>query len=161
MKKQNNSKPLFLNTKSQIQSEQTPEKKKKGRPRKNPVQEKQDIITEQKSTNIASKKGEIKKEQLQKQSNVKPESGWKDFLKQRPESLIPLEFYVDAGKEKQDIFRGYISYDGIKVTDEPYKMVVIRKKYNNLFYRTISGCANLDNCPNNFPSCELCKNKKK
>lgn len=161
MKKQNNSRPLFLNTKSQIQSEQTPEKKKRGRPRKNPIPEKQNTTIEQKSTRTNHEKSEIKKEQFPKQSNVKPESGWKDFLKQRPESLIPLEFYVDTGKEKHDIFRGYISHDGLATTDDPYKLVVLRKRFGNLFYRFIYGCTNLDNCPNNFPMCELCKRHKK
>ena len=159
MKKQNNSKPLFLNTKSQIQSEQTPEKKKRGRPRKSPIPEKQNTTIEKKS--ISTDPKEIKKEQLPKQSNVKPESGWKDFLKQRPESLIPLEFYVDTGKEKHDIFRGYISHDGLATTDDPYKLIVLRKRFGNLFYRFIYGCTNLDNCPNNFPMCELCKRHKK
>jgi hypothetical protein len=161
VKKQNNSKPLFLNTKSQIQSEQTQEKKKRGRPRKNPIPEKQNTTIEKKSISTDPKKSEIKKEQLPKQSNVKPESGWKDFLKQRPESLIPLEFYVDTGKEKHDIFRGYISHDGLATTDDPYKLVVLRKRFGNLFYRFIYGCTNLDNCPNNFPSCDRCKRKKK
>lgn len=155
MKKQNNLKPLFLNTKSQIQSEETPEKKKRGRPRKNPVEQpKQEVKTQ-------PVKKETKKEITPKQSNIKPISGWKDFLKQKPDVLIPLEFYVDTGKQKQDIFRGYISQDGLTVTDEPYKLVVLRNKYGNLFYRFIYGCPNLNNCPNDFPSCDLCKRKKK
>lgn len=161
MKKQNNSKPLFLNTKSQIQSEQAPEKKKRGRPRKNPLPEKQNTAVEQKSTSITPKNVEVKREKVPAQSNVKPQNGWKDFLKQRPESLIPLEFYVDTGKQKQEIFRGYISHDGLATTDDPYKLVVLRKRFGNLFYRFIYGCTNLDNCPNNFPSCDRCKRKKK
>jgi len=155
VKKQNNSKPLFLNTKNQTQSEQTPEKKKRDRPKKNPTEQpKQEVKTQ-------PVKKETKKEITQKQSNIKPISGWKDFLKQKPDALIPVEFYVDNGKQKQDIFRGYVSRDGMTVTDEPYRLVVLSKKYGNLFYRFIYGCPNLNNCPNDFPSCDLCKRKKK
>ena len=89
-----------------------------------------------------------------------PDKGWKDIKKSTPNTLTPLEFYVDTGKEKRDIFRGYLRAVGEMVTDEPYKMVVLRRKYDNLYYKEITGCS-LSECPNEFPSCEDCKNKKK
>lgn len=187
MKKQNNSaSPLFNIQASKKQDDVVENKpiKKRGRPPKQKVVV--ETVTEQQESKHTkelnydqlrkqSKKlnnSNKKKEDIQKQEKVKsnrtalgenksdgPDVGWKDFVHNRPDVLKPLEFYVDTGKEKRDIFRGYISIDGSTATDEPYKLTVIRRKYNNLYYREIKGC-DLSQCPNNFPSCENCKNKK-
>lgn len=187
MKKQNNSaNPLFNIQASKKQDDVIDEKpiKKRGRPPKQKVTV--ETITEQQESKTTKElnydqlrkqskklhKSDKKNDDNRKQEKVKsrrtelgenkssgPDVGWEDFNHSRPQALKPLEFYVDTGKEKKDIFRGYISRDGSTATDEPYKLTVIRRKYNNLYYREIKGC-DLSQCPNNFPSCENCKNKK-
>jgi hypothetical protein len=87
------------------------------------------------------------------------DSGWKSFYDSRPEKLAPCEFYVDTGKKKEH-FYAYVSESGLTCTDEPYKLIVLRKKYNNLYYREISGCNSVYNCPKMFPDCKNCRRKK-
>lgn len=87
------------------------------------------------------------------------DSSWKSFYDSRPEKLAPCEFYVDTGKKKE-YFYAYVSESGLACTDEPYKLIVLRKKYNNLYYREISGCDSVYNCPNMFPNCKNCRKKK-
>ena len=187
MKKQNNSaSPLFNIPQSKRQDDAVEDKpiKKRGRPPKQKVVV--ETTTEQKESKPTKElnydqfrkqskklyKSVRKKNDTQKPEKVEskrtalgenkssgPDVGWKDFTHSRPQALKPLEFYVDTGKEKKDIFRGYVSIDGSTATDEPYKLTVIRRKYNNLYYREIKGC-DLSQCPNNFPSCENCKNRK-
>lgn len=132
---------------------QSTEPKKRGRPKK--------IVTEPEIPVEKKKRGRPKKV-VEPVSTVKVDSDWKDFLtREKPELLKPLEFYVDAGDGKQDIFRGYRKDSYGIITDEPYKLHVLRKRYNNLYYREILGCDTVENCPNNFPTCELCGRSKK
>ena len=49
---------------------------------------------------------------------------------------------------------------GETITDEPYKLVVLRKRYNNLYYREIDGCENVLQCPKEFPFCDNCSKRK-
>lgn len=124
------------------------EKKKRGRPKK--------VVSNHIKEKETTKKKEVVKEKTNIKSDAKPDKGWKDFSKTKPDALVPCEFYVDTGKEKKDIFTGYIMDAGCTVTDEPYKLVVMRNKYGNLFYREIKGCSDIRNCPNEFPSCSKC-----
>ena len=127
------------------------EKKKRGRPKK--------FISDPVPENETKKKEKTTKQVKEKSvvvSDAKPDNGWKDYLKSKPEPLVPCEFYVDTGKEKKDIFTGYLMDAGCTVTDEPYKLVVMRNKYGNLFYREIKGCSDIRNCPNEFPKCSKC-----
>jgi hypothetical protein len=86
-------------------------------------------------------------------------SEWKSFLTSRPEILVPCKFYVETDKKKE-YFYGYVADHGITCTNEPYKLVVLRKKYNNLYYKEMKDCFSIVNCPNNFPDCEHCKRNK-
>jgi hypothetical protein len=129
------------------------EKKKRGRPKK---------IVESVPTQAQTEKKRGRPKKVQETKPVKVDSSWKDFLNgEKPELLKPLEFYVDTGDGKQDIFRGYRQDSCGTVTDEPFKMYVLRKRYGNLYYREIPGCNTIENCPNNFPDCELCGRNKK
>lgn len=134
------------------QKEQEEPTKKRRRKRK-------DVSTEPAVETVEKpKRGRRKK----KQETVTTKSDWKNFLTDtKPECLKPLEFYVDTGNGKQDIFRGFIKEPGVTATDEPYKLVVLRRKHGNLYYREIPGCDTVENCPNNFPNCELCGRNKK
>lgn len=116
---------------------------------------------------VAEKKPESKQKKETKQKSTttiqstpiktKPMRGWKSFEDKRPDKMIPLEFYVDTGSDKQDIFNGYISEENLTCTNEPFKLVVLRRKYGNLYYREISGCSSIYECPNYFPDCKSCK----
>lgn len=128
-----------------------PVKKKRGRPRKIDATE----IKQNDKTVVKYIKNQEKSKVTKEVS--KPSEHWKSFYKSQPELLVPCEFYVDTGTDKKDIFRGYIKEKGVTCTDEPYKLVVLRKKYGNLFYHEINGCESVDNCPDNFPHCEKCK----
>ena len=138
-KQNGNQMKLFdLSAKNIAPKNETEPKKKRGRPPKSTTV---DVETKQKKP-------------------VK-EAPWKDFSKSKPEFMQPCEFYVDTGNGKVDIFYGYVEREGINVTDEPYKMRVLRKKYGNLNYREIAGCKDVSKCPRQFPDCKNCKNKKK
>lgn len=149
--KKSNAKPLF-----DLSKEETP-KKKRGRPRKTDLPNvEQDPVKEVKKVKEKTKtiKQKVREE-------IDPDDiGWKDFSKSKPELLTPVEFYVDTGKKKKDIFRGYIKTPGETITDEPYKLVVLRKKHGNLYYRNIDGCNDIMQCPREFPYCEYCEKKK-
>lgn len=129
------------------------EKKKRGRPKK---------VVELLSTPVQTEKKRGRPKKVQEPGTVKVDSDWKNFLtEEKPELLKPLEFYVDTGNGKQDIFRGYRKDSYGIITDEPYKLHVLRKRHNNLYYREILGCDTVENCPNNFPTCEFCGRSKK
>lgn len=129
------------------------EKKKRGRPKK---------VVELVSTPVQTEKKRGRPKKIQEPKIVQIDSSWKDFLTgEKPELLKPLEFYVDTGDGKQDIFRGFRQDSCGMITDEPFKMHVLRKRYRNLYYREIPGCDSVENCPNNFPNCELCGRNKK
>ena len=136
--------------KQQIIEEPVKVVKKRGRPRK----EQSEPIVEKPVEKVEKKK--VTQKQTQPKP-IKPDRGWKSFNIDDIELLKPCEFYVDTGKETRDIFRGYRAEKYIICTDEPYKLHVIRKRYNNLFYREIVGCASINSCPNMFPNCEKCK----
>lgn len=157
MRKNNNAKPLF-------DLSQTDEpKKKRGRPKKSEQEKVQPIKEKQEQKSRKVKETKIEKTPEQK-TKVKPsiieDEGWMDFSKSKPELFAPIEFYVDTGKAKKDIFRGYIRQEGETVTNDPYKLVILRKKYGNLYYREIYGCTDIRMCPKEFPFCENCKTKK-
>lgn len=150
-KKNSSAKPLFS-----MNTEKEEPKKKRGRPKKETV----DIGDKQKQRKKPDTKS--KKETVTKtDEHIVKEKPWKDFNKTKPECLVPVEFYVNTGKEKKDIFTGYIRIPGETITDEPYKLVVLRKKYGNLNYREIDGCPDLSKCPNGFPHCKECPIAKK
>jgi len=137
-KQNGNQMKLFdLSAKNTAPKNEPEPKKKRGRPPK--------------STTVAAET---------KQKKPVKETPWKDFSKSKPEFMHPCEFYVDTGNGKVDIFYGYVEREGINVTDEPYKMRVLRKKYGNLQYREVKGCQSVNDCPNGFPHCDKCKKKK-
>lgn len=148
-------------------------KPKRGRPKKNqvepvtPIPKKEKRVKKEKVPETVvkevKKRGRPKKNPnpVEVETPVPQESPWKDFNTSKPALLQPVEFYVDTGKEKKDIFRGFIQYPGFTATDEPYKMCVLRKKYGNLWYREIEGCVDVSNCPDNFPHCDRCKRRNK
>jgi hypothetical protein len=93
--------------------------------------------------------------------NTAIENVWKSFDDSRPQIDVPCEFYVDYGKDKKEIVYGYLTRDGSICTDNPYTIIVLRKRFNNLFYHEISECESVINCPNGFPDCKKCKRGKK
>ena len=138
------------------------EKKKRGRPKKNI----QSSEPEQKPTKRRTKKKEIEsattktKTKTSKANIQKPESDWIDYYNtQRPDDNVPCEFYVQMGRKKSPVFHGYVQNGYILILDDPYHGVAMRKKFNNLFYRTL--CKDLSGCPNGFPNCKGCKNHKR
>lgn len=150
--RKNNAKPLF------DLSNEEPVKRKMGRPRKTEqTQTKKEVVK-----NVEKLKEKTKNaKQCIKEELDPADVGWKDFTKSKPELLQPVEFYVDTGKKKKDIFRGYIKTPGETITDEPYKLVVLRKRYGNLYYRNIEGCNDISQCPKEFPFCDKCSKRKK
>jgi hypothetical protein len=168
MKKSNFQKPLFgVSDKKDTKAIEQP--KRRGRPPK----QKQDKTLKQNtpkkdSPKIVSKIGEKKKlgekiveKSTPQKSNVKANKGWKDYNTSKPELMHPCEFYTQDDKGKQYMFYGYLESDGWAVTDDPYKLVVLRKKFGNMFYRELP-CKDLSNCKDNFPHCKTCKlNKEK
>ena len=150
MRKKSNAKPLFDMEKPKEEPKQEV-KRKRGRPKKS--EQVVEVTKEEKKQVVRKVKEQVKQ--------IKKEKPWKDFNKTKPEPLVPVEFYVDTGKEKKDIFTGYIKKVGETITDEPYKLVVLRKRYGNLHYREIDGCHDLSQCPNEFPHCKRCPIAKK
>lgn len=148
------------------QDDKKPEKKR-GRPKKNPepVKTQQTVVKPEKSKKESAKKEKkeiiVKQpkspEPVKKKTTKKLKDDWKSFDESKPEKLVPCEFYVDTGSEKQDIFYGYISEENLTCTNEPYKLIVIRKKYGNLYYREIKGCSSIHECKDYFPDCKHCK----
>lgn len=108
---------------------------------------------------IEKQKEPLKQSKPLKQNKVvdKDKYKWQSFDKVHPEIGVPCEFYVQTDKSKE-YFYGYIADIGVNCTNDPYKMVVLRKKFNNLYYREL--CNSILNCPNNFPNCENCKLNK-
>jgi hypothetical protein len=84
---------------------------------------------------------------------------WRLYPDNKPEIMKPCEFYVDTGSKKKDVFYGYLADRLSLCTDEPYKMIVLRKKFNNLYFRELKDC-DLSQCPNGFPCCKDCKRSK-
>lgn len=162
MKKSNFQKPLFsISNNKDISTTEQP--KRRGRPPK----QKQNITPKQNTPKkdspkitpkIVEKKKLVEKPVPQK-SNVKANRGWKDYNTSKPELMHPCEFYTQDDKGKQYMFYGYLESVGCAVTDDPYKMVVLRKKLGNMFYRELP-CKDLSNCKDNFPHCKTCKLNK-
>lgn len=115
-------------------------KPKRGRPKKQEVP---------KQPEVAPKK---------KQKPTEPDVEWKDFNKSKPDPHIPCNFKIETGK-KIHTFRGYIEKAGITCIDDPYAMTVLRKKHGNIFYSEIYECT-VEDCPDGFPMCEICKKRK-
>lgn len=140
-------------------SEPSSEPKKRGRPKKTVTLE---TTVETFPSTEKKKRERPKKNKETIVQTTKPISDWKEFFSsEKPELMKPLEFYVDTGNGKQDIFRGYRKDEFGVITDEPYKLHVLRKRYHNLYYRYIPGCEDLTNCPEEFPNCEKCRRKNK
>ena len=133
-------------------------KKRRGRTRKNTVVP----ATKKESPKLGTKIGESKKLVVEKKptGTLNPDKGWKDFKKSRPEPLRPCDFYVVDEKDKRYEFRGYIRHHNGVITDHIYELAVIGKRTGNVFYKELP-CENVSNCPNEFPSCENCKQMKK
>ena len=70
----------------------------------------------------------------------------------------PYEFCVNIGDKR--IARGYLSSYGGMCTDDPYILTVMKKKNGFIYFRKLN-CADLQSCPNNFPSCQNCNKYKK
>lgn len=87
------------------------------------------------------------------------EVGWIDYYTQRPEDNVPVEFRVKTNKGFTRISQGFITQGYLIYTNDPYNIITMRKRFKNLWYRLI-GCPNLDKCPERFPDCKHCKNKK-
>ena len=141
MRKVDARKPLFdLNKQTQTQ----PEKKKRGRHKKS--------VTE-----VVVKKEEVtitKHTQPKKEKEVT----WEDYNKSRPETFVPCEFCVKTDKG-EELFNGYVTLDKNLCTNEPYKAIVLRKRFGNMYYRKINGCSDVRLCPGEFPNCKNCKKK--
>jgi len=159
----NKGKPLFGGNQNSDQSIKldkavSQEKPKRGRPKKDVV-----VSAPKKETVAESKQKQQPIKPITKKQKVKDQPDkngkWKDFNTSKPEYMKPCEFYVDTGKDRIDIFYGYVERAGVTVTDEPYKMRVLRKKYGNIQYREVKGCQSVNDCPNGFPHCDKCKKK--
>lgn len=156
-KKVNMQKPLFVVDKKEDTKEELPSKVvKRGRPKKN----KDDVQTLHTKQEKKTKQKKILVTKEKQVTKIKADKGWKDFNRTKPELLQPCDFYVEGNKGKRYEFRGYIKEPGCTVTDEPYYLVVLRKRYGNLFYKEISTCKNVSSCPNEFPNCDKCKLRK-
>ena len=133
-------------------------KKRRSRPKKNTLVH----TTKKESPKSGIKIGESKKSVVEKKptGTLKPDKGWKDFKKSRPEPLRPCDFYVVDEKDKRYEFRGYVRHHNGVITDHIYELAVIGKRTGNIFYRELP-CENVSNCPNEFPRCETCKQMKK
>ena len=90
-----------------------------------------------------------------------PKGYWTLYGETKPEEYVPCEFYVDDESGKITVSYGYISHDGGIITDDPYRVVVLRKKYNNLYYHPITECGHVARCPNMYPHCDRCPIMKK
>ena len=157
-------KPLFGNPVVENKVEpNTHPPKRRGRPPKNKTEPEkllQTKVSPKKGVKIGETQKIVVEKPKQQKSNVKPERGWKDFNTSKPETLRPCEFYTQDTKGKQYTFRGYILSPGCTITNDPYKLVILRKKFGNLFYKELP-CLTINECPSGFPDCENCKNKKK
>lgn len=141
MRKVDARKPLFdLNKPTQTQ----PEKKKRGRPKKSVTE-----VVVKKEEVTATKHTQPKKEK---------EVVWQDYNKTKPETYVPCEFCVKTDKG-EELFNGYISLDRHLCTNEPYKAIVLRNRFGNMYYRQINGCSDVRLCPGEFPNCKNCKKK--
>ena len=152
-KKQTHQIPLFGFDKKEVPKEppkEVTEKpvKKRGRPPKN----KQDSGLTQKENTQPKKKNETSRKSLG--------AGWKDFNKTKPELLQPCEFCIVDDKGNHLMFNAFIKEPGCTITNDPYKLVVLRKRYGNIYYKEIKTCSNVQECPEGFPNCENCKKKK-
>lgn len=156
MKKVSNKRPLF--DLSSSSSEEPKRKERKSRKRKEQDPPKESVEPTKRRRRHKSKESEAPPTPTT--TNLPTDSEWKDFSTNKPELLIPVEFRIDTGKGKYIQFRGYMKEKRVTCTDEPYKLVVLRKKYGNLFYREIPGCTDIQKCPDQFPTCERCPNHK-
>jgi hypothetical protein len=156
MKKVANKRPLF--DLSSSSSEEPKRKERKSRKRKEQDPPKESVEPTKRRRRRKSKESEAPT--TPPAINLTTDSEWKDFSTNKPELLIPVEFRIDTGKGKYIQFRGYMKEKRVTCTDEPYKLVVLRKKYGNLFYREIPGCTDIQKCPDQFPTCEKCPNHK-
>ena len=157
-------KPLFGNpvVENKVDKKTDPPKRR-GRPPK----VKTEVVEVKETKKVTTKKENkvVEKKPVEKpipkpEHNIKPEKGWKDFDKCKPEILRPCDFYTQDPKGKQYTFRGYILMPGCTITDDPYKLVILRKKFGNLFYKELP-CLTVKECPKEFPDCDNCpKNRK-
>ena len=148
-----------ITSKVEDNKQEEPPKKKRGRPpkQKEPQPVEKSVKTPEK---VVEKSVKNTKKTVEKCVSNKNEKPWKSFFDSRPEKLVPCEFYVDKGTDKIEILHGYISPDNCICTDDPYNLIVCRKKYGNLYYREIDGCDSVEKCDNFFPNCENCKKRK-
>lgn len=135
-----------------IQEVIEPQKKKRGRPKKNPEP-------------VQAQKKDIPKKPI-KQDSKKKDAGidksWKPFTDaQKPPVLAPCQFCVSMDGKQSDTAYGYISQDGGIITSDPFVVAVLRKRYGNLYYREVKECPTIFSCPNQFPDCEHCRGKQK
>ena len=156
MKKVANKRPLF--DLSSSSSEESKRKERKSHKRKEQDPPKESVEPTKRRRRRKSEESEAPT--TPPTINLTTDSEWKDFSTNKPELLIPVEFRIDTGKGKYIQFRGYMKEKRVTCTDEPYKLVVLRKKYGNLFYREIPGCTDIQKCPDQFPTCEKCPNHK-
>lgn len=157
-----------VNTISQTNKQ---EPKKRGRPKKQePPVTKQEPkkrgrkpkqVEQVKETESRLSKSKVTNPEVNKTEKQTPDSGWIDYYNdKKPNDFAPCEFYVQMGRKKSPVFRGYIQQGYIFVLDDPYHGIAMRKKYKNLYYRPL--CSSLSGCPNGFPDCKRCKvNKSK
>ena len=140
-------------------TKEEPPKKKRGRP---PKPKEEPKVEKSVKTDKNTVEKSVKPPSKTVEKCVTKEKPWKSFDSSRPEKLVPCEFYVDKGTDKKDISYGYVSLNGCLCTDDPYNLIVCRKKYGNLYYREIDGCNSVEQCDNFFPDCKNCtKGKKK
>lgn len=108
-----------------------------------------------------SKKTDVKKK-VQKQKQVEPE-----LVKRRTkkitidtiDTMCPYTINVFTKKSKPLSCNFYKHEQGGYVTDDPYTFN-LRKKFE---YEIVKDdlCETIDQCPNNFPNCSICKFRKK
>jgi hypothetical protein len=112
------------------------------------------------TNNNTNKKPESSKKYTNNTKTVSnnTDDNWKSFYSVRPDILIPLECYIDTGSKKE-YFYAYLTDGKVLCTNDPYRGIVLRHKYNNMYYREISGCKITD-CVNGFPDCKNCKRGK-
>lgn len=146
-------------------------KKKRGRPRKNPIlieEDKSKISTPEDNNTLEhpKKRGRPPKTKIENISNQTTvieekhiDENWTPYTRSVDiDPFVPCEFMVKTSEKRYKVFYGYLDHAKKPVTNDSY-LFFLRRKYNNMFIRKV-GCLNMDKCPVGYPTCNHCNKAK-